>query len=481
MILVILCLTFLILFMLLSRKEKVEELTGNSSILRPFYQMGQKLAGILFSISFFQKDVDKLRLLHPAADYKKEARYQLTKKLALSLMTIFIGCIFILLLQLKNQGNQILKAGNVMQRPEYKEGSYTAELTVGTEEGWQRDISVEIEERQFTEDEIRELLPIFYEELERAVLGENESADCVNRDLSLPERIAGFPFQIQWDRPGGQALDRRGKILDEVAMEGEIVVLSAQITYGDYSYLYSFPLHVFPKYMEEEEMLFQNIQTSLSDALNESVKEEQVILPEEVGGIKVIWQEKKKENTILFFGFVIGAGIALFWGQGNDLKQKLRDREEEMILDYPEIISKLTLYIGAGMTVRGAWKKMAIDYGKKKERDGKARYIYEEMLFTLYEMESGISEVDAYQRFANRCHVQKYVKLMAMLEQNVRLGSKGLLQELKKEAAEAFEERKSIAKQMGEKAGSKLMLPMFLMLGIVMVVIMVPSFLSIGM
>ena len=28
-----------------------------------------------------------------------------------------------------------------------------------------------------------------------------------------------------------------------------------------------------------------------------------------------------------------------------------------MMLDYPEIVNKLTLFLGAGMTVKRAWKK----------------------------------------------------------------------------------------------------------------------------
>ncbi len=49
-----------------------------------------------------------------------------------------------------------------------------------------------------------------------------------------------------------------------------------------------------------------------------------------------------------------------------------------MIRDYPEIISKLTLFLGAGMTVKRAWKKIVTDYETAREAKGE-RYIYEEM------------------------------------------------------------------------------------------------------
>lgn len=72
-----------------------------------------------------------------------------------------------------------------------------------------------------------------------------------------------------------------------------------------------------------------------------------------------------------------------------------------------------------------------------------------------------------------------YRKLGMLLSQNLRKGTKGLSQILQKEAAIAFEERKGIAKRLGEEAGTKLLGPMFLMLGIVLIIIIVPAFFSI--
>lgn len=43
----------------------------------------------------------------------------------------------------------------------------------------------------------------------------------------------------------------------------------------------------------------------------------------------------------------------------------------------------------------------------------------------------------------------------------------------------AFEQRKNLAKKLGEEAGTKLLLPLFLMLGVVMIMIVVPAFLAI--
>ena len=42
----------------------------------------------------------------------------------------------------------------------------------------------------------------------------------------------------------------------------------------------------------------------------------------------------------------------------------------------------------------------------------------------------------------------------------------------------AFEQRKNLAKKLGEEAGTKLLLPLFLMLGVVMIMMVVPAFLA---
>ena len=60
----------------------------------------------------------------------------------------------------------------------------------------------------------------------------------------------------------------------------------------------------------------------------------------------------------------------------------------------------------------------------------------------------------------------------------MKKGSGDLLRLLEIEAMESFEERKELAKRIGEKAGTKLLFPMMIMLLIVIVIVIVPAFLS---
>ena len=128
------------------------------------------------------------------------------------------------------------------------------------------------------------------------------------------------------------------------------------------------------------------------------------------------------------------------------------------------------------MTVPNAWQRVAKDYRVKRQETGKKRYAYEEMLLTIYEMESGVAQTKAYERFGRRCRVQCYNRLSTMLSQNVKKGATNLAVLLREEAAYAFEERKHTARRFGEKAGTKLLMPMMMLLCMIMVVIMVPAF-----
>ena len=170
--------------------------------------------------------------------------------------------------------------------------------------------------------------------------------------------------------------------------------------------------------------------------------------------------------------------LFLYVSEQEKQKDQKKKREVQMSLDYPQMVSKLTLYLGAGMTVRKAWYRIAEDYEQQKEEKGR-RETYEEMIYTMHEIQGGGSESECYERFGERCGLPAYKKFGAMLSQNLKKGTKGLASLLKQEADNAFEERKSLARRLGEEAGTKMLIPMFLMLAVVLVMIVVPAFFSI--
>ena len=62
-----------------------------------------------------------------------------------------------------------------------------------------------------------------------------------------------------------------------------------------------------------------------------------------------------------------------------------------------------------------------------------------------------------------------------LLVQQLRKGSGGLVIKLHEEADQSFEERKNAARKRGEEISTKLLIPMFMMLGVVLVILLVPA------
>lgn len=133
------------------------------------------------------------------------------------------------------------------------------------------------------------------------------------------------------------------------------------------------------------------------------------------------------------------------------------------------------------MSIRSAWERIAVDYRRSVEHGvHQKRYIYEEMVLTDSQLKSGVSESQAFYEFGSRCGLQPYMKLAALLEQSRKNGARSLRERLRLEMADAFEQRKHQARRLGEEAGTRLLIPLFLLLAVVMVMIAVPAWLAFG-
>lgn len=90
-------------------------------------------------------------------------------------------------------------------------------------------------------------------------------------------------------------------------------------------------------------------------------------------------------------------------------------------------------------------------------------------------MQNGVPESIAYEKFGARCRLPSYLKLGALLSQNLRKGTRNLSGLLEEESREAFENRKAYAKKLGEECESRLLFPMLLMLLTILVMVMYPA------
>lgn len=171
----------------------------------------------------------------------------------------------------------------------------------------------------------------------------------------------------------------------------------------------------------------------------------------------------------LLFGILLG-GLAIVY-LDLTLQDKLTARRQELVLDLPQVLSKLTLLVNSGMVLREAWKRVSVTGD---------RVLYKEMQNTSLEIENGVMEADAYRNFADRCNVKEIRKFASLIIQNLKKGNEELAYFLKDLSDEMWEVKKNEVKQKGEKANSRLLLPMMLIFIGILLMILVPVFQQMG-
>lgn len=369
-----------------------------------------------------------------------------------------------------------------LKRSDYGEGSIKEELEVTVDgEKQEESIEIEVSERQYTDEELQEIFQNSVTELEKSMLGVNTNMDEVRYDLNLINTIPGLPVLVEWEIDRYDVINVFGEINpDNVEEEGTLVELKAYLKYDQdetKEMLHVMTVRVCPKEVLQEQ-IYERIAELLRQEDESSATEEYLQMPEEIEGQAVTYQRPMNNRSLLILGFGAIISILLWCLEKQEKKEKEEKIQEQMMRDYPEIIGKLNLLLGAGITVKSAWKKILDDYEKQKSVQG-TRYVYEEMANTYREMQSGVLEAECYEHFGRNCKLKSYRKLGALLSQNLRKGTRGLTELLNLEAIQAYEERKMRAKRLGEEAGTKLLLPMFLMLAVVLIIVIVPAFMAI--
>ena len=361
-------------------------------------------------------------------------------------------------------------------RNSYGQGEKTETYDVVVEGDKEATFQLEIQEWEYTSEEIQEVFQKVMEKLDTVILGENKSLGRVESNLNLVTWLEGYPVEIQWELSSYEEMDLKGNIRKEdLPEEGTLLEIRGTISYGEEQAVYLRNIMLYPVTRKGTDKLLHDIKKALIE-IEETTREEAYFrLPEKVEGKKLTWSQKREQHWqyVLLVGVVF---MVLFYYRERE-KQKLADRRirEELLRAYPAMISKIAMLLSTGMTVKNAWEKVVQSYEKQQAQRSK---VYEEMKITLHEMQGGVPEAEAYERFGRRCNITPYIKFGALLSQNLRKGSKGLSELLRMEAIQSFENRKNRAKQKGEEAGTKLLMPMMGMLAVVLIMVMIPAFLT---
>ncbi len=480
---ILLALTILIIANAKYKKNLFKNLDKHEHPFRILYPASARIADLRpRSVSDGEHSVrirNLLRSLYVRENVQYEEYIYTVKKYA-SIMAVLMGISLLgLIICGANSGVTYIK---YLNRPGYGESKKSYELDVDYK-NTQDKINIDVGAVKYTESEILEIFEKSIDDVKQVMLGENESQDCVTRPLNLIDEYNGF--NIYWEIEDIDEINYNGEISADLE-EGmkSLVNLYATFSLDDTSQIYTIPVMLSAETLDSRQKLINSITEQV--ASDNDIYSDKVTLPEEINGYDIKFSEVKEDNSYLLLLLGIFAIIAIIVFYDKAMADKIRKRNDQMMMDFTEIVSKLSLLYEAGLSIHSAFERIVSDQeirenkykSRHKKEDKTIRYAYTEMKLALEKIDSGMSESEAYAQFGKRCGLYPYIKLGNILEQNLNKGTKGMKALLKQEVEESFEARKRLARKKGEQASTKMLLPMVLMLVVVIAIIAIPALMS---
>ena len=291
---------------------------------------------------------------------KKQSGTNLQKK---NRTTVIMGIVAagLLIVLVVVAGSDDYEYVSELVRPDSGEIMYELEVIQGESID---EIQVYVGERVLTDEELELVFAQAEKLLEERFLGENEGMDMIENPVNLINTLPEYDMQVRWYIEDREVIDYWGNIYqgnDEKATR-VIATLVYEKEAGEgveksREYIYE------PKVRPYSEKQLHNMEImEIFDTADEnSANRDSVILPQSHNG-KRLQYRIKKENAVFRFILIIPLIIAVVIIEKRSMKANRKKKlQEELTREYPEIISKLSLLTGAGMTPYNALKRIAAD------------------------------------------------------------------------------------------------------------------------
>ncbi len=446
---------------------------------RYFYPLSYRLHCMIrdrLGIPYPEEKIRKCAMLRPDTAIEDLRVEYDCERICYILMIFLVSCLLAVVSVLTGGRGGLLRHSYYLERGEPGEG--TREIRITARAGsMEQEVSLDIPERRYTAEELEEKFQEARKYVLENYLGENESAENVTEDLCFVSKIPDSQIAVEWRPDSNRYVNQDGTLNNEELDESIEVVLTVKFSYGEKEESMSLPCIICPEKRTAVQIFWREWQDQLRRLAEETEQKADLVLPRKIGEQELSYKEKRIAvwpKMILLGIFICVCIPGLF---DSRTEQGMKKRGEQMQREYPEVVERFILLIGAGLTIRGAWYRITEDYcGRLGRGEISMNYLYEEMLVTRREMENGRSEASAYAAFGDRVSLLSYMKFSSLLAQNLKKGSDDLLRRMEQEAVDAVKERKEYAKKQGEEAGTKLLFPMMLMLIVVFAIIMTAAF-----
>ena len=341
-------------------------------------------------------------------------------------------------------------------------------------DGQEKRYEISIYAREKTQEEIEEAFFQVIQYIDQIICGENNSLSCVTKNLMLPESMAEYDAVIRWNSKQEEIIENSGVVCRDRITEATDVELTAKITIGNEKRERGYVVTVLPYEKGSTEEKLAAVREYLVEKEQTSRLEDTVTFPVWIDSVEILEEEESGNSKWLFLLFPITI-FCVIVGKKKEAEKEKKEYERELLTAYPNLVTKLTMYIGAGMTIRTAWEQLAKEYEKNRQS-----HLGKIICQTVAELHMGKGEEAVYEKFGEQIGLRPYKRLAAILVGQSRRGGSGIREALRREVQEAWELQKEEVKRMGNEAETKLIIPMLGMMIIVFSIVVIPAFFSLN-
>lgn len=396
----------------------------------------------------------------------KNNKYRYIK---LIIVSIVIGLAVVLLSSL--QGNINANEVNKIERGNKKE---TISLLATSKYG-ESEMELEVLPYRISDEDLEEMLLQFKKELLEEIKGKNNSLDNITYDLNLVDSLDQFPFEVQYRFNPRGYISEKGEIIEAGDKSTRIEIIMTY-SYDDYEYTDSIWVNLSALSRTEKEVFESELINEIREK-NELNRKDAIDLPEMINGEAVIWKVKKQNRLPAVI--ILAVALVVYCFSRTYLKEREKEKQRQEILkrEYPGFASKYSLLASTGLPHRQIIERMAADYAQR----GKTNIMFEELRIVVNETQSGLSLTDSLNNLGQRCKMREMTHFVSLINQSLRKGGDNVAQQIKDAANDSIEMEKEETRKRIEKAGTKLLFPMSIILILVFVIIMIPAFNSFSM
>lgn len=413
-----------------------------------------------------------LRKIHVCSDSELD---KLCKKYYIRLISnvVLVLLMFLILtILLMTRAAVVTNQSTVLTREAYG-GDITKYDLIASKGGQDTEFEVELDPVYYQAEEMEHIFEQGFTYIEENFLGENESQNNISQNMNLMVEIPELGLQVGWISDDYQSIKSSGEITDEIVDEPRLVTLTAYLTYEDYQAERNYTVRLIGKEYSDEELAIQAVKEYIEELAVEG-NSDKITIPENLYGYRISKANSGKRPLVFaMMGIVIAVLIGI--KSRADLKSAEDKRNAELTLRYPSFVERLSLYLGAGLNIKGALTVMC----DQPDNNSKMPDILtNEIRYALNQLNSGCMETEVYYDLGYRLNLSMYVKITSLLCQNLKKGTNDLLEQMEAEELSALSLRRDQARKKGEEAGTKLLFPMIMLLGVVMIIIMLPAIMS---